>query len=62
MSLLRKPEVLKRVGIKTSTLYKWVAAGTFPAPVRLSSHFVAWREDEITAWIESRPRTKEVAA
>jgi len=62
MKLLRKPEVLALIGACNTTLYKWVKDGTFPAPVRLSSHFVAWREDEITAWIASRPRTKEVAA
>lgn len=54
-SLLRQPEVSRRTGLARSTLYKHVAQGTFPPPVRLTSNTVAWREAEVDEWIESRP-------
>ncbi len=56
VTLLRLPEVLRRVGASRSWLYAAIAAGSFPAPVRLGANAVAWREDEVTAWIETRPR------
>ena len=52
--ILRRPEVLARLGIGQSTLYQWMAEGTFPRPVALGSKLVGWRESEVTAWIESR--------
>ena len=54
-TLLRQPEVTRRTGLARSTLYKHVAAGEFPAPVKLTAHAVAWREHEIEEWIDSRP-------
>jgi len=56
--LLRRYEVLHRIGLGRSRLYDLVAQGKFPAPVRISDRAVAWREDEVDAWIASRPRTR----
>lgn len=53
--LLRRPEVQALTGLARSTIYDGMAAGTFPAPVRLSSRSVAWRLEDVRAWIESRP-------
>ena len=52
--ILRRREVLDRVGISQSTLYAWMAAGEFPRPVALGSKLVGWRESDVTGWIESR--------
>ena len=54
--ILRRPEVERMSGLSCSTIYEKVANGTFPAPVRLGAKAVGWREDEVLAWIESRPR------
>lgn len=53
-SLMRLPEVLRAIGIKKSALYSWVAAGTFPAPVKLGARAVAWRRSQVMEFINSR--------
>jgi prophage regulatory protein len=63
-TILRRPQVEARVGLKRSTLYQRVADGTFPPPVRLGSRAVGWLESEVSDWLrarvaESRPRAKE---
>lgn len=61
--LIRRPEVEEMTGLPKSTLYDYLAAGTFPAPVKLSARSVAWRLSEVEAWIESRQsaRTSKAA-
>lgn len=55
--LLRLPAVEERTGLKKSTIYAGVKAGTFPAPVRLSARAVAFREESIDSWISARVTT-----
>jgi len=55
--LLRLPYVLDLVGLQKSTWYGLIRDGKAPRPVRLGSRAVAWREDEILAWINSRVAT-----
>ena len=55
--ILRLPEVLVRVGLSRSTVYQLMAAGDFPASVRLTPNAVGWRSDDIDGWIASRQRT-----
>lgn len=57
--LLRLPSVEERTGLKKSTIYAGVKAGTFVAPVRLSARAVGWREDEIDRWVSERVKTGE---
>jgi prophage regulatory protein len=52
--LLRRPEVEDRTGLARSTLYDWMARGEFPQPVKLGARIVAWRESDVTQWLESR--------
>ncbi len=53
LRLLRLPEVCARTGLTRSPLYRRVAAGEFPSPVSLGARAVAWRDDEVQAWIEA---------
>ena len=39
-----------RLPISAATLWRWAAAGKFPAPVRLSEGVTAWRISDIEAW------------
>lgn len=57
--ILRIDEVLARTSISKSTLYNFIAAGTFPAPVRLGPRRVGWNSRSVDAWIESRAATTE---
>ena len=53
---LRKlPWVEDATGLKKSSIYKKMAEGTFPRPVRLSSRAVAWKSDDVERWIDERP-------
>ena len=48
---------LSRVTAKTtlgrSTVYAYVKAGKFPAPVRMGTRHVAWIAAEVDAWVEA---------
>ena len=54
----RLPHVLARTGLGRSTLYALVAAGAFPAPVKLSIRAVGWRAEEIDAWLNARATSR----
>ena len=49
--LLRLPQVLARVGLKTTRLYELVGDGEFPKPIRLGDRAVAWLSTEVDSWI-----------
>jgi len=52
--MMRRPEVETRTGLSRSTLYAYIAEGTFPKPVKLGKRAVGWPESVITEWLESR--------
>lgn len=52
--ILRRREVLDRVGIGQSTLYDWMKRGAFPRPVALGARLVGWRESDIETWMATR--------
>lgn len=56
--LLRRADVLARVGIAKSTLYLRISAGTFPKPVHLGSS-VRWVESEIDSWIQDQMEQRD---
>ena len=53
--LLRLREVEQLTGLRRSAIYAAARRGAFPAPRKLTSVATAWREDEVRAWIDSRP-------
>jgi len=55
IALLRRPEVIAKTGLQKSSIYRAIQTEGFPAPIQLGKRAVAWRMDEIDAWIESRP-------
>ncbi len=52
--LIRLPEVMSRVGLGRSTIYRWMSEGRFPKPVQLGGHAVAWSEDDLDEWIAGK--------
>ena len=54
--ILRCSEVLARIGLGKTTLYKLIGRGEFPRPVRLGPQAVGWKESEVAEWLESRER------
>jgi prophage regulatory protein len=60
-SLLRLPQVMTRTGLRRSAIYALLAKGDFPEPVSLGPRSIAWRDDEISTWIEARVRLSPTA-
>lgn len=54
LTLLRLHEVCRRTGKSRSEIYRRIAAGDFPKPVKLGERASAWPEHEVSAWIADR--------
>ena len=52
--ILRRPEVERVTGLSKPTLYRYIATGTFPKPVKLGVRSVGWRVQDIQKWLDSR--------
>lgn len=50
-SLLKQPTVSAIVGLSSASIYRKIAAGDFPAPVRLGTRCTRWRAGDVTAWL-----------
>jgi prophage regulatory protein len=55
-AILRLPEVMRLTGLGRSTIYRLLAAGQFPPPVRLSVRAVGWRRTDVDHWTAERPQ------
>jgi prophage regulatory protein len=55
MKLMRIADVVHSTGLSRMTIYRLERAGEFPARRRLGLNSVAWLDDDITTWIDSRP-------
>lgn len=42
------------VPFSPSTLWRRVAAGTFPKPIKLSERVTAWKAEDIRAWLDQQ--------
>lgn len=60
-SFMRLTDVMSRTALSRTTIYRRVAAGSFPRPVPISDGLVAWYESDVDDWIES-PMGWRVAA
>jgi prophage regulatory protein len=49
-------ETIKTTNLSRSTLWRLEKRGEFPQRINISSNRVGWYEDEVSTWIESRPR------
>ena len=53
--LLRRQQVIDRVGLSRSTLYNYMSKNLFPRPLQIGVRAVAWSEAAINQWIADRP-------
>ena len=70
--LIRLPEVLSRTGYGRTTIYRKMEEGTFPRSVKLGgppidpnvfdTRAVAWIEDEVDQWIDSRIEDRDLGS
>ena len=69
---IRLPEVLTRTGDGRTTIYRKMEDGSFPRSVKLGgppidpnvfdSRAVAWIEDEVEQWIDSRIEERDLGS
>ena len=52
--LIGRKEVLMLIGISNATLWRWIKAGRFPAPMKIGKKKVAWRSSVLALWIAQR--------
>jgi prophage regulatory protein len=53
---LRLEDVIDRVRLSRSTIYRQIAAGAFPSPYSLTENRSGWLESEIEEWCASREK------
>ena len=54
--VVRPREVRELLGnISKSTLWRWIAKGQFPRPMKLGERAVGWRQSTLNEWLDSRP-------
>ena len=56
IELLTRQQVEKILGIRRSTVYKWIRLGKLINPIQLSPGAVRWRKSELEDWINSQPK------
>ncbi len=53
-SVLRLKDVIRRIGLQRASIYRGIAAGTFPPPIALGKRARGWLERDVEGWIASR--------
>lgn len=61
MRIIRLREVIDSTGLARSTVYKYIAEGTFPKPVALGDRAVGWVQSEVQDWIMARIEQRDEA-
>ncbi len=54
MRFLRLNQVKEITGLSRSSLYQMMRNGLFPSSITIGSRAIAWTDESIQAWIESR--------
>ena len=60
--LERLPQVKARTGLSRSEIYRRVASGDFPAPVKLGERASAWDSRAVDLWILGRIAARDAKA
>jgi prophage regulatory protein len=60
MRIIRLKEVIDCTGLGRSTIYKYIAKGTFPKWVSLGDRCVGWVESEVHDWILARIKARDL--
>jgi prophage regulatory protein len=54
MKLIRLNDVMTKTGLSRSSIYKQMSINSFPKHVKLGGRAVAWSEQAIDTWINSK--------
>lgn len=58
LSILRRKDVERKVGLSRSQIYALQKLGQFPKSIPLSSRAVGWLSGEIEAWLAERAASR----
>ena len=61
MRIIRLKQVIDSTGLARSTIYKYIAEGSFPKPVSLGDRCVGWVDSEVRDWILARVEERDLA-
>lgn len=53
--LLKIGQVIEETSLSRRSIYRLIAQGEFPPSRKISPQRVAWRADEVEAWMQGRP-------
>jgi prophage regulatory protein len=53
--ILSKAEIEILTGLSRASIDRMRAAGSFPRPIQISARRIAWRSEDVYAWLEKRP-------
>ena len=56
--MLKVSDVAKLVGVKPTTVRKWVKEGSIPPPIQLNGKNMMWKREQIQLWIDSQPKKR----
>jgi prophage regulatory protein len=56
IDLISPNQVMARLDIPSTTLYRWISEGRFPRPIRIGPRRTAFRVKEIEEWLDNRAK------
>ena len=57
--VIRRSKLEERLGLSRSSIYKMMADGRFPRPIKLGRRSVGWRTAEIERWLDEMQETSD---
>jgi len=59
-TIIRKSELLFRLGLSDPTIWRMEKKGTFPKRLQLGGHSVGWLLSEVEGWIQAKADARGV--
>ncbi len=60
IKVIRMPQVEDKVGLKRATIWRLIAAGHLPKPIKISARASGWIESEIDEFIQRRAESRNI--
>jgi prophage regulatory protein len=57
--IIRKPELLDRIGLSDTTIWRMEKVGKFPKRLQLGGNSVGWFDDEIDDWQNAKAAERQ---
>jgi len=59
IDLISPRQVIDRLDIPSSTLYRWISEGKFPRPIKVGPRKTLFRVSDIQSWLEEQAEPQE---